>query len=105
MKKRALCILLALMLTVSVLPLSASAAGGVKIDKTNFPDNTFRALIHGTYDTNGDWKLSAAELAAVNDYFMGMAPGIPALILGQQLFSFLSMENQTRRTTAASHSR
>ena len=44
----------------------------------------------------------AAELAAVNDYFMGMAPGIPALILGQQLFSFLSMENQTRRTTAAS---
>ena len=71
MKKRALCILLAVLLTVSVLPASASAAGGVKIDKTNFPDNTFRALIHGTYDTNGDWKLSAAELAAVTYMVVG----------------------------------
>ncbi|MBO4901714.1 MAG: ATP-binding protein [Lachnospiraceae bacterium] len=39
---------------------------------------------------------------AVNMYIFGQCPGIPALVLGQQLFSFLSMENQTRRTTIAS---
>ena len=43
-----------------------------------------------------------AEGAALNEYFLGMAIGIPGLILGQQLFAFLSMENKTRRTMAAS---
>ena len=42
------------------------------------------------------------ERIALNDYFFGQAIGIPGLILGQQLFAFLSMENQTRRTMAAS---
>ncbi len=41
------------------------------------------------------------ELAALNQYFLGQALGIPGLILGQQLFAFLSLENQTRRTMAA----
>ncbi len=43
----------------------------------------------------------AVERAALNEYFLGQAIGIPGLILGQQLFAFLSMENQTRRTMAA----
>ena len=42
-----------------------------------------------------------AELVALNAYFLGMAPGIPGLVVGQQLFSFLSLENRTRRTMAA----
>ena len=42
------------------------------------------------------------DLTMLNDYILGQAIGIPALVLGQQLFAFLSLENQTRRTMAAS---
>ena len=42
------------------------------------------------------------ELQLLNDYILGQAIGIPALVLGQQLFAFLSLENQTKRTMAAS---
>ena len=42
------------------------------------------------------------ELRMFNDYILGQAIGIPPLILGQQLFSFLSLENKRRRTMAAS---
>ncbi|MCR5304870.1 MAG: ATP-binding protein [Lachnospiraceae bacterium] len=42
------------------------------------------------------------ELSAFNSYLLGQSVGIPALVLGQQLFAFLSMENQTRRTMIAS---
>ena len=38
----------------------------------------------------------------LNQYLLGQAIGIPALVLGQQLFSFLSLENQTKRTMTAS---
>ena len=41
------------------------------------------------------------ERAALNEYFLGQAFGVPGLILGQQLFSFLSMEGRTKRTMAA----
>lgn len=37
-----------------------------------------------------------------NSYLLGQSIGIVPLILGQQLFSFLSLENQTKRTMAAS---
>lgn len=43
-----------------------------------------------------------SDAHAVNMYIFGQCLGIPALVLGQQLFSFLSLENQTKRTTAAS---
>lgn len=39
---------------------------------------------------------------AMNMYMIGQAFGIPALVLGQQLFAFLSLENQTRLTMTAS---
>lgn len=42
-----------------------------------------------------------AERTALNEYILGQAFGVPGLILGQQLFSFLSMEGRTRRTMAA----
>ena len=38
----------------------------------------------------------------LNHYLLGQAVGIPALVVGQQLFSFLSLENQTKRTMIAS---
>ena len=43
-----------------------------------------------------------AVLVMFNSYLLGQSIGIVPLILGQQLFSFLSLENQTRRTTVAS---
>ncbi len=42
------------------------------------------------------------DLTMFNHYLLGQAIGIPALVLGQQLFSFLSLENQTKRTMIAS---
>ncbi|MCR5267872.1 MAG: ATP-binding protein [Lachnospiraceae bacterium] len=42
------------------------------------------------------------ELNSLNMYIYGQSIGIPALVLGQQFFSFLSMENQTKRTMTAS---
>jgi len=42
------------------------------------------------------------DLQMLNDYILGQAIGIPALVLGQQLFAFLSLENQTKRTMTAS---
>ena len=41
-------------------------------------------------------------LQMFNDYLLGQAIGIPALILGQQLFAFLSLEEQRKRTLVAS---
>ncbi len=42
------------------------------------------------------------DLQMLNQYILGQAIGIPALVLGQQFFAFLSLENQTKRTMAAS---
>lgn len=42
------------------------------------------------------------DLTMFNSYLLGQSIGIPALVLGQQLFSFLSLDNQTRRTMVAS---
>lgn len=41
-------------------------------------------------------------LRMLNQYVCGMAVGIPPLMLGQQLAAFLALENQVKRTTAAS---
>ena len=42
------------------------------------------------------------DLQMLNQYILGQAFGIPALVIGQQLFAFLSLENQTKRTMVAS---
>ncbi len=42
------------------------------------------------------------DLQHLKDYVLGQAIGIPALVIGQQFFAFLSMENQTKRTMVAS---
>ena len=43
-----------------------------------------------------------ADLQMLNQYMIGQAIGIPAFVVGQQLFSFLSLENQKKRTMIAS---
>ena len=43
----------------------------------------------------------ASQCTMFNRYLLAQAIGIPALVLGQQLFAFLSLENQTGRTMAA----
>ena len=47
-------------------------------------------------------SLTDAEREAFNMYLLGQAAGIPALVLGQQFFAFLSMENKTRLMLVAS---
>ena len=42
------------------------------------------------------------DLKMLNDYILGQAIGIPALIVGQQLFSFMSLENRRKWTMTAS---
>ena len=61
------------------------------------------ALVLGVV-TNVTGLITADEVqrGLLNQYLLGQAIGIPALVVGQQLFSFLSLENQTRCTMAAS---
>ena len=42
------------------------------------------------------------DLKMLNDYILGQAIGIPALVVGQQLFAFLSLENRKKLTMTAS---
>ena len=42
------------------------------------------------------------DLKMLNEYILGQVIGIPALIVGQQLFSFMSMENRRKWTMVAS---
>ena len=44
---------------------------------------------------------SGDNLRLFNRYLIGQAFGIPPLVMGQQLFAFLSLEDQTRRTMTA----
>lgn len=54
--------------------------------------------------TNGTRVFVSQEpdLQMLNQYILGQAVGIPALVLGQQLFVFLSLENQKKLTMIAS---
>ncbi len=54
---------------------------------------------------NGSTEVLISEqpdLQMLNDYILGQVVGIPALIVGQQLFSFMSLENRRKRTMIAS---
>ncbi|MCR5301170.1 MAG: hypothetical protein K6E49_01885 [Lachnospiraceae bacterium] len=60
-------------------------------------------LVAGVY--TGATKIlvdDGLDLKMLNQYILGQAVGIPALILGQQLFSFMSLENRRKWTMAAS---
>ena len=46
-------------------------------------------------------NVSAGVLGAFKEYLIGQAAGIVPLVLGQQLFAFLSIERENRRSVAA----
>ena len=63
---------------------------------------TSLAMILGVVTHLTDMAVSdAVQRSMFNRYLIGQSVGIPALVLGQQLFSFLSLENQTKRTMTA----
>ena len=64
---------------------------------------TSALLVIGVY-TNATRIFVSQEpdLQMLNQYILGQSIGIPALVIGQQLFAFLSLENQTKRIMAAS---
>ena len=55
-----------------------------------------------TRNLTGLMAADPEDMKALNAYIYGQTIGIPALVLGQQLFAFLSLENQTKRTMIAS---
>ena len=66
-------LVVALLAILCLLPAGAWAEGGqgVKIDRTNFPDYTFREDYVRTYDKDSDGYLSDAEIAGVAGIMCG----------------------------------
>ena len=63
---------------------------------------TIILVLFAATDTARFMVESAQERKAMNAYIIGQSVGIPPLVLGQQFFSFLSLENKRNLTTAAS---
>ena len=63
--RKLICVALALILTLSLLPMSAFATGEVAIDETNFPDPKFRQYVLDNCDTDKNSTLSYDEIQAV----------------------------------------
>ena len=59
-------------------------------------------LLSGVFDLTGIFTKDPVIRPLFNQYLIGMSIGILPQILGQQLSGFLSLENQTKRTFAAS---
>lgn len=57
-----LSILLSLTFMLSAVPFTASAAGGVEINESNFPDDRFRSYVSYSFDSNQDGVLIPAEI-------------------------------------------
>jgi len=53
-----------------VAPLRADAAGGVKINKSTFPDKAFRTYVSQNVDANSDGVLSAKEIKKTTNMFL-----------------------------------
>ena len=63
-KKRFISMLICIAMVVTMAPCIVSAADGVAINATNFPDANFRNYVSRDNDTNSDGFLSASEIAA-----------------------------------------
>ena len=59
-------------------------------------------ILAAVTDATRVFSLSDAGREAFNMYLIGQAVGIPALVIGQQFFAFLSMENKTKLMLIAS---
>ena len=98
MKRKAISFLLVLVLALSLLPVPAYAAAGVKISSTNFPDTKFRNYVR-TFDKNKNGTLSDTELAAATHMFIS-STGIASL-KGIEYFTALTVldcPNNTLKT-------
>ena len=59
-------------------------------------------LVLGVFDLTGFMTRDEAVRPLFNQYLLGQAIGVFPLVVGNQLASFLAMENRSRRTTTAS---
>lgn len=64
--------------------------------------SVFVLLLMSLADLTRIFTADSVVRIAFNRYILGHVIGIPPMILGQQLSGFLSLENQSRRTTVAS---
>lgn len=55
--KRMLCVLLALVLSLGMLPVTAAAEGDVEINEANFPDPAFRKYVSENFDRDHNGRL------------------------------------------------
>ncbi len=74
MKKKVITFLMAILLVMSSVPLSAKAAEPsgtgtlIEINETHFPDAGFRGYLTDTYDSDGDGKLNPNEVTSIDIY-------------------------------------
>jgi len=64
-KKRFISMLICIAMVVTMAPCIVSAADGVAINATNFPDENFRNYVSSDKDTNSDGFLSETEIANI----------------------------------------
>ena len=53
--------------------LAAVSAGGVEINATNFPDDTFRSYVSSHFDTDSNDVLSDSEIASADSIYVGLS--------------------------------
>ncbi len=72
-KKRFISMLICIAMVVTMAPCIVSAADGVAINATNFPDENFRNYVSNTntIDKDGNGYLSASEIAATTTIYVG----------------------------------
>lgn len=90
--RKLLCLALAALLMLALCA-PALAAGDVAVDAAHFPDKAFREYVQKNCDTNGNGKLSAAEIAAVASLDLTAAgiadlTGVRTFTALQELFCF-----------------
>ena len=97
--RKLICVALALVLTLSLLPMSAFAAGEVAIDETNFPDANFRQYVLDYCDADGNYALSAEEIANITEiHASGDALSPPDYIPNPPISSLKGIEHFTALT-------
>ena len=97
-RRRALCLLLAVMMLLA-LGVPAMAAGEIPVDAEHFPDQALRTYVTDYCDTNKDNKLSAAECEAVQciDLFEMKITKV-ADMTGIEHLSLIHISEPTRRS-------
>jgi len=90
-RNRILSLVLAMLLAMSAMS-ALAAAKSIAINSTNFPDKTFRSYIRNNFDTDGNKKLSSAEISKVKRINLEEKEGIKSL-KGIEYFTTLTKLN------------